>query len=924
MRALLTVVALTAWTVACGGLRAMPVLEPAVKEYRPLTDAGSFATAGLKAFHEDQRQCAIAADEAGVTGGKAVWDGASSQAKGVYVAVADSACGRRLVADFTLDVPQQEQGYAIAAADGRVAIVGRDPVGALYGAVTFAQMARDGTVEAATVRDWPDVRYRTFVSLGRGLWHFANGEAGDAARAAAIKGGFDLMLRHKINLYGDLFWIKEGATSEKDYAFFRELVKYASERGIWCNYYSSTSVYLRQTAPKGMKYEDWPCVKDHRSWQDTYYCWADDALTEQAARRAADHLEKLGMDRCVFIIHPVDGGFWTDPEMWSRRCAKCRARWADGERWKASANQFNIWTRVLKERVPHAVVGSCIYPYKFSLLLTPEKERTPLWRQNVTEYWTKLDKALAEPDFFFSSWIATPDVVRELRKILPTRPLDFSDTYPQPAGLFTTCHRKIGSSAGDGTVAVTTQGTDTYLRLETLIYVNEHLWNLHAPDAETYDGFTYYAGPEDHAVADGPQADALRRICRTFWGDALAPYFERVLASGVMPEYVLRPAATVAEWNKVRKDPNYDPLHPEESKDVKNLKYPPLKDTPERMLEQVRAAETCVRALREAEAHLDGLDRCRRKYFMSYAKYAPFWLATARARSVARRANALLAEGDNAGALKALEEGRAQVLADYDAAEATFARLVGEYDTRTFPYRPKDVARSWNFVRPEALKMLDRLEASARIVLAPRKIGRYVKLGIHAGSSAKGVKDYFDRFANVKAEVFDSLALSDLDRFDCVVLPSRRYEKDVYFTNLKAYVEKGGGGVLFEGDLCGHKRFDVRTPFPAIVESAPRHVENFKRRMKFADGRTGETMYVDYFALKPGAQGEVLAYGPDGKDVLAVRGAAGLGKAAFLGTFCIGSLGESYAVRECPLFGANAEIARKAVEYFTGVRLVEK
>ena len=906
------------------GLGAAPVFQPVVKEYCPIPGAAEFAVKTLPVFHQDQRQCQIAALETFVGGEKKAWNGSVITAKGVYIAIADSAAGRRLSADFTLDVPARDQGYAIRAEDGRVAIVGHDPIGALYGAVTFAQMSRSGTVEPAVVRDWPDVPYRTFISLGRGLLKFGHGETDEASRLAAIKEGIDLMLRFKINLYGDLDGIREGATSEKDYAFYRELVRYASERGIWCNYYATTAVYLRQTAPKGMKYDDWPCVKGHSPWQDSYYCWADDELTEAAARRTADHLCRLGADKCVINIHPVDDGSWQDPETWSRRCAKCRARWNDHERWKASVRQFNIWTRVLRARLPEAVIGSCAYPYQFNWLRLPEDKRTPQWRESVTEYWKNLDRELADKDFYFSSWITTPEVVGEMRRLVPSRPFHFSDTYPVTAGIFTTCHRKIGTACESGLDFVTTQGTDIYLRLESLILANEFLWDLHAPDAEDYDGATYYAGPIDHTGPVGVMTNGLRRICRTLWGDDLAPYLERVLASGVMPGYLQDPAARMSYWNKVRKDPNYDPMHPEFSRGTGNAKYPPLADTPERMLEQVRAAEACVTALTEAERHLQGLDRCRRKYFMGYAKYAPYWLATARARHVVRVANARLSSGDNAGALKTIEAERPGVLSGFDAAEATFARLAGESDTATNPRFPTNASKNWSFVRADAMRMLERAEASAHVVLAPRKIGRFVKVGIHAGSTAPCVKEYLDRFENVRAEIFDSLALAELNRFDCVFLTQRRYDKDDYFNNLKAYVEKGGGGVFFEGDLCGNRRFDAKTPFPEIVETSPRHVANFRRVMKFADGRPGETMYVDYFSLLPGPKGEILAYGPDGRDVLAVRGSAGLGKVVFLGTFNVGSLGDNYAVRQCPLFGANAEIARKAVEYFTGVRLVPR
>ena len=83
-------------------------------------------------------------------------------------------------------------------------------------------------------------------------------------------------------------------------------------------------------------------------------------------------------------------------------------------------------------------------------------------------------------------------------------------------------------------------------------------------------------------------------------------------------------------------------------------------------------------------------------------------------------------------------------------------------------------------------------------------------------------------------------------------------------------------------------------------------------------------MYVDYFALQPGPKGDVRAYGPDGKDVLAVRGRAKLGKVFYLGTFSIASVEGTFATCEKPLFGVNARLTREAVEWFARRKLVEK
>ena len=264
---------------------ARPILQPEVKEYR--ATGGSFEAAKLPVFHQDQRQCEIAASEARTGGSVAVWDGASAAAKGVYIAVADADGGKALVGTFDLDVPARPQGYVIAAKDGRVAIVGHDPVGALYGAVTYAQMSVDGTCENAVVRDWPDYIYRGAMTVGRGLFHLGNG---DKDRSDGIKAGFDMLLRMKLNWVDDYFHVNQDS-SDKAFAFWRKLTCYAEERGIYPGENRFIGVYNRKDPPPGLKrFKDWPCVKTHKSWDDYYYCWSDDAATERAANRYADYL----------------------------------------------------------------------------------------------------------------------------------------------------------------------------------------------------------------------------------------------------------------------------------------------------------------------------------------------------------------------------------------------------------------------------------------------------------------------------------------------------------------------------------------------------------------------------------------------------------------------------------------------------------
>ncbi len=897
---------------------ARPILQPEVKEYRAL--GGAFDAKSLPVFHQDQRQCEIAAGETRARGMVSAWDGRRTNARGIYIAVAGTGGGQVLAEAFGLSVPEREQGYAIVAKDGRVAIVGRDPVGALYGAVTYGQMSVDGTCENAVVRDWPDYAYRGDISLGRGLYNFGNG---DKDRRDGMKAGIDMMLRMKLNVMNDYFWIRPGA-SEESYAYWRELTRYAEERGIYADPKEHhMSVRSRDDKPEGLeKFSDWPCVKTHKSWQDYYYCWADDAATERAATRYADFLEKIGINRAFICLHPVDNGFWQDPEGWSRRCEKCRARWDDHERWKASVNQYDIWTKVLNARLPNATVYSPVYPYTFSMLTTPEEKRTEKWKESMPEYWSKVDAGLKGKTFYFWSWMYPRGILGELRQLMPTRPFCISEPFLESAGLFVTFHRKIGS-AFEPTISnrIMLRSGDSDKNWESVALFAEYAWNINAPGAEPYDGSTFYDPLVDHTGPKDVMDAHLHRICFVYWGEALAPFMEKAMASGLMPKYIEDPGYYLKYWNSIRHDPLFDP-NIKKTADLATH-VPMIEDSAEMMDGQVRAAEECVKALEEASAHLDGIDRFKRKYFMRLKRMAPQWLAAARTRACVRMANDAVAKGDNPTALSLLEIGRRQMEADYDAADRNLQALADEPTTLdTWLKRSQ-----WKLGRAWATQLFDRAEASAKITFAPRKIGKKVKIGIvgsdNRSGDGRGIKEFFDSFENVEASLMASIDRSELDKYDCVFVRSAPYEKEAFFDNLRAYAEWGGGGVWLEGYICGHKRFSTKTPFPEIVKTSPERMENPGRGMKFSDGRVGETMYVDYFELIPGQSGEVRATSTDGRPI-AVRGECGLGKVFFCGTFSIASVGGTYGAKPLKLFGANAELAKEAVEWFTGVRLVDK
>ena len=624
---------------------ARPILQPEVKEYRAL--GGAFDAKSLPVFHQDQQQCKIAVGETRSRGSVSVWKGARLKTRGIYIAVADSECGRFLAKEFDLSVPERVQGYAIAAKDGRVAIVGRDPVGALYGAVTFRQMMADGgRVESAVVCDWPDILDRGGVSFGRGLWKWTKGL--DAAGCAEeVKRCIDELVRHKINGMEDVF-LKWSDSPSIDVC--RDVFAYARARGIRTMFGTGTELWTNNNCPKGMTPSKWPCVTGVRSWGDKYYCWADDAEIEDSANRFIDYLMKFGLGDPVVRIHPVDSNSIEDPECWSRRCARCRARWKDDERWKASANLFNIWRRAFDRRLPKASFVSPVVPYAIACLSRcPAERRDAQWRMNVTDYWTKLDAALDDKRMAFESWIAPRAAFDEYRRMLPQRPVRYGDTYPTNPGLFLTCRRKIGTMyEPGGRIAYGITGTDANACWESCLLAAEYAWNVHAPGWEPYDGINYWHPVNDTTGPDAIMTNLLPRICRTFWGESLAPYMCKVMSSGVLPKYLKDPAGTVRRWNRTLRDPNYDPLQDDGRQGSKGKAQ--FTDTIDFRRRQFAAAKSCVRAFAAARPHANSLTHFKRRYFDSLADAAPLWCDQALELVVGSEIDAALEAADSARA----------------------------------------------------------------------------------------------------------------------------------------------------------------------------------------------------------------------------------------------------------------------------------
>jgi len=542
---------------------ARPALQPFPRECT--WGEGVVKAAGKPIVRDDVRQCEIGASELPLAGASRVYAG-EELADGIYLAVRGTKLAEKLTKAFSIDLPQKRQGYALAAEKGCVAVVGHDAIGALYGAMTLRQlMAEGGTVPAVRISDWPDYAVRGQMKVWGGLNRYGEISTRKAQTldVAAVKAGLDEMARHKLNIISSLH---SSFVFPKDPALmaqYREIFAYARERGIKGNFVIPQAVFTRQFRP-GKEYLDgkgkWPCNEHHTAYSDYWYCWSMDEETANAARWWAGYLRNLGATDACVVIHPRDscGKTGRDPEEFSRRCAKCRARYADDERWKATADQLNIFTRVLKAELPELDVGSCVQPYTIEIMKRLKEDAS--WKRDTVEFWSKVHQSLEDPRFYLGGWACRREFREEFSRLAPNRPYRFGDIFAANAGVFMTSARRYGTmfdGGDDGRVMVTATINDG--KWEPMLLAGEYMWNAKAPGCKEFDGMTWYDPLKDHTGPAVVMNTHLPAICRTFWGEKIAPAMVEFFSSGVLPVFLSNPGKTIDGWNRIRKNAMYDP-----------------------------------------------------------------------------------------------------------------------------------------------------------------------------------------------------------------------------------------------------------------------------------------------------------------------------------------------------------------------------
>jgi len=338
------------------------------KVYRPT--GGTFEPVGKAIYIEKgNRQCEIAAGELAARiaelGGKAgvVTPVAGTSKPGIYILPRMNPVAVKLTKTLSLSVTAEDpgpQGYVIRTTSKQLVVIGGDGIGALYGAMTLRQMIRASSkgnpaIDAADLYDRPDYRYRVGMHFRKAIQGWGTKEKDPMA---AYRAAIDWMMRFKINLLTGYKTIDPRAMPASMKDLVKEVNAYAIERGVYPIIWLGTNVGNGRY-DKGKEFENWDCVYSPGKGE-RFYCWSRDELAKANVARWAESIRQCEFK--ILFLHPKDGGGITSPEHWKERCELCRKRFGDN-RWKASTHQFNLWARILKEKVPDLIISSPIYPY---------------------------------------------------------------------------------------------------------------------------------------------------------------------------------------------------------------------------------------------------------------------------------------------------------------------------------------------------------------------------------------------------------------------------------------------------------------------------------------------------------------------------------------------------------------------------------
>lgn len=871
------------------------------------------------------------------------------------------------------------QGYHIRFLEGKALLVGCDPLGLLYACVTFRNLIHktaDGIAAyEATIRDWPDCRWRFTWSILLDWQRIATGWDGKYPPArpkegvAAAKAGLDWLLRHKINV-----WNSGHGATERGHATLQpllpEVLHYAFERGIY-GFTQGPYGNLGVTTPDKPRPELEGCFSYTHGDQLSYWCWSRDKEMaeryEAWAREIAVAMPKdFALGGMFIYLHTPDTGNMG----WHQRCEQCRRRFGNDQA-TAQANLFNHFCRAVQRHIPRARLVFVPRPYVgFDMDFTENKV-----------YRDRLDKLarLIPKGTYLVHVETTREAVDSWKRLTPGLQLAH---WVNVSGRWLDMEFRLNKTYQvDPEDMILQGGPYDWWALEVL-GAAETMWNANSPiavavhhdkqqpsrlevwhdEADKPDdmGRQKYAfsnelvggvpmekwqwlPPEEKA---GTETMAfLRRAANEVYGEKAGPLMLQIVAAGFLDRYV------------------DDPLGYEGGKYA----------TPEVMASQAQAYEAAATAAEKLWGEriefkpgmfaggvaIEGLERRAHEFGLGASQTFGFYtyLAQARVWQPLLAARAALAAGKNDEAASRVGEAEKQLTAQAEMLRAVYRRLEARqrYRTEVPPEMLANGLKTLDGLKPkiDLVRMETELKATIKPFperpFAPRYQSGKMKVAVYVPpmaegtvSGAVGLRNALAEDPQVEVREIQNLSLGTLQGFDVLVFPSctKMPAADLArIADVRRYVADFGGGVYAQHNSVGYKRFPLRgSMFPEVANAAERLDSNrvtLVQEHPLVKGRkVGETlehMYFDHITLDlKGATGVPVLVDAETKAPVVVAGQVGRGRVVLDGSIAYVSLltkdGKALANKlgktsdfEHTAYGFSAELLKNAVRWVCGV-----
>ena len=766
-----------------------------------------------------------------------------------------------------------EQAYVIEFPRPNLCILsGADNHGALWAAVTFRNLLRKNAAGVnaarATVKDWPDIKNRSFAGLeAQFRQRFYYGEktkgAEDGRRRAEwvfrLKGN---MLRGASRGYAYSSAGDPRFRTPEQIAWYRAVADHADRCGV--RLYEGATWSVGATIFDGDKDAYAECV-NHRGG---LFCWGRDDLIDNRARASLFMAQRAGFGG--FTFHAIDtGGRSGNYEMWRQRCSHCRKRFGD-DRAAADAHFIGRLSSALSAYDPGFLKLFIVYPYSVRYM-----EMDP----SVTKWAESLSRKLPQ-DVFLCQRENTRANTERWRRAFKR----FLYVYHQPAytgthGAFLTSfrHAQTFFFGGPDVYEVT-----CFWSFYDLMNAGsaEYSWNVAAPCHEDFAIET--------CIRDSREPREIFRLylprwCRVVFGKEAGPHMEKVYDSGFNWRFLDHHEKTVrvlelsdaqllteARWQAKAAARAVEGLETILRERV------PLK--PGRMRDVYQNYQWALYAKLGCPVFADLLTAKMRLAEGRKAEAKAAYLRAARALSEARETY-----------VKALEplEGKRCIYGPIRAPKAE-----GLYTT-LWVLASSLKSRVGAQDEPEAELRLGRLRHKSGPIKAAVYDAR-PKGGIAFGADA--VLRTLQEAPGITAAPISDLKPSTLARFDCLFVPdTKRFARGDLPRARKAlrrFVRSQGGGVYFCHDSVGFRRFPLRdSVFPEVnAKAGDRAVNNTLRVVSdhpLVGGRklgsTCKHMYFDHITMTPGPEGEVVFVDPSNAPVV-IRGQVGAGRVVFDGS----------------------------------------